>query len=95
MLRDGSVDSRSAAAEKLFNKAAEDETARTRTASLGVVQPLVRTLDKCTAQRSLCSTVLVAQSGQQICTKRREGYHWHALRAWRRTVVQLWSFGVG
>ena len=44
MLRDGSVDSRSAAAEKLFNKAAEDETARTRTASLGVVQPLVRTL---------------------------------------------------
>lgn len=41
MLRDGTVDSRSAAAEKLFNKAAEDETARQRTASLGVVQPLV------------------------------------------------------
>ena len=42
MLRDGTVDVRSAAAEKLFNKAAEDETARQRTASLGVVQPLVR-----------------------------------------------------
>ena len=44
MLRDGSVDSRSAAVEKLFNKAADDETARTKMASLGVVQPLVRTL---------------------------------------------------
>ena len=43
MLRDGSVDSRSAAAEKLSNKVAEDETARTIAASLGVVQPLVMT----------------------------------------------------
>ena len=40
-LREGTVESRSQAAEMLFNKAAEDETARQRTASLGVVQPLV------------------------------------------------------
>ena len=43
-LREGTVESRSAAAERLFNKAAEDDTARQRTASLGVVQPLVRLL---------------------------------------------------
>lgn len=40
-LRDGNVDARSAAAERLFNKAAVDESARLRTTSLGVVQPLV------------------------------------------------------
>ena len=42
-LREGSVEARSAAAEKLFNMCAEDEGARQRTGSLGVVQPLVRT----------------------------------------------------
>lgn len=41
-LREGSVEARSAAAEKLFNMCAEDEGARQRTGSLGVVQPLVR-----------------------------------------------------
>ena len=40
-LRDGSADARSAAAERLFNKAAVDESARLRTTSMGVVQPLV------------------------------------------------------
>jgi len=40
-LRDGNVDARSSAAERLFNKAAEDENARQRTCSLGVVEPLV------------------------------------------------------
>ena len=40
-LREGSVEARSAAAEKLFNMCAEDEGARQRTGSLGVVQPLV------------------------------------------------------
>ena len=43
LLRDGTIESRSLAAERLFNKAAEDETARQRTASLNVVQPLVST----------------------------------------------------
>eukprot|EP00891_Asterochloris_glomerata_P003409 jgi/Astpho2/3409/Aster-x0160 len=43
-LREGSVEARSAAAEKLFNMCAEDEGARQRTGSLGVVQPLVRLL---------------------------------------------------
>ena len=41
-LREGNVEARSAAAEKLFNMCAEDEGARQRTGSLGVVQPLVR-----------------------------------------------------
>lgn len=40
-LRDGDVDARSAAAERLFNKAAVDQSARLRTTSMGVVQPLV------------------------------------------------------
>lgn len=40
-LRDGTADARSAAAERLFNKAAMDESARLRTTSMGVVQPLV------------------------------------------------------
>ena len=52
-LRDGDVDCRSAAAERLFNKAAVDESARLRTTSMGVVQPLVRLslfLVSCTLQ---------------------------------------------
>lgn len=40
-LRDGNVDIRSAAAERLFNKATVDEAARLRITSLNVVQPLV------------------------------------------------------
>lgn len=40
-LREGTVDARSAAAERLLNKTAEDESVRTRTTSLGAVQPLV------------------------------------------------------
>lgn len=40
-LREGNVEARSSAAEKLFNKTAEDENARQRTCSLEVVEPLV------------------------------------------------------
>ena len=36
------MEARSAAAEKLFNKCAEDENARQRAGLLGVVVPLVR-----------------------------------------------------
>ena len=40
-LRDGSLGSRSAAAEKLYNEAAGDETAKQRAVSLEVVELLV------------------------------------------------------
>ena len=58
-LRDGSADARSAAAERLFNKAAMDESARLRTTSMGVVQPLVSNesfrpfISPCSLQRKL------------------------------------------
>lgn len=40
-LSQGSAEERGLAAEKLFNKAAEDETARQKAAAVGVIQPLV------------------------------------------------------
>lgn len=40
-LREGTPEERGLAAEKLFNKAAEDETARRKAAAVGVIQPLV------------------------------------------------------
>ena len=40
-LKAGSVEERGSAAEKLFNKAAEDEAARQKAAASGVIQPLV------------------------------------------------------
>lgn len=43
-LREGTPEERGLAAEKLFNKAAEDETARRKAAAVGVIQPLVQLL---------------------------------------------------
>ena len=40
-LSQGSAEERGLAAEKLFNKAAEDESARQKAAAVGVIQPLV------------------------------------------------------
>ena len=40
-LTQGTIEDRGAAAERLFNKAAEDETARQKAAAAGVIQPLV------------------------------------------------------
>lgn len=40
-LSEGTVEERGQAAEKLFNKAADDEDARQKAAAVGVVQPLV------------------------------------------------------
>lgn len=40
-LSQGTVEERGSAAEKLFNKAAEDEAARQKAAAAGVIQPLV------------------------------------------------------
>ncbi len=46
-LSEGSAEERGLAAEKLFNKAAEDETARQKAAAVGVIQPLVSTEPHC------------------------------------------------
>ena len=43
-LQQGTAEDRGLAAEKLFNKAAEDEQARQRAAAIGVIQPLVGTI---------------------------------------------------
>ena len=43
-LNEGTADERGLAAEKLFNKAAEDETARQKAAAVGVIRPLVTSL---------------------------------------------------
>lgn len=40
-LSEGTVEERGQAAEKLFNKAAEDEETRQKAAAVGVIQPLV------------------------------------------------------
>ena len=40
-LQQGSAEDRGLAAEKLFNKAAENEQARQKAAAIGVIQPLV------------------------------------------------------
>lgn len=40
-LTQGTIEDRGTAAERLFNKAAEDETARQKAAAAGVIQPLV------------------------------------------------------
>lgn len=40
-LKQGSVEERGLAAEKLFNKVAEDEAARQKAAAAGAIQPLV------------------------------------------------------
>lgn len=41
-LSEGTAEQRGQAAEKLFNKAADDEDARQNAAAVGVIQPLVR-----------------------------------------------------
>ena len=53
-LQQGTVEDRGSAAEKLFNKAAEDEAARQKAAAAGVIQPLVwGDLHFCTIMSSL------------------------------------------
>lgn len=53
-LQQGTVEDRGSAAEKLFNKAAEDEAARQKAAAAGVIQPLVWVdLHFCTIMSSL------------------------------------------
>ena len=53
-LKEGSAEERGLAAEKLFNKAAEDETARQKAAAIGVIQPLVSCTARCLFYASLC-----------------------------------------
>ena len=68
-LRDGSADARSAAAERLFNKAAMDESARLRTTSMGVVQPLVSLFSGLQLAFLLCIIALQAKSTQEMTRK--------------------------
>ena len=49
-LKEGSAEDRGVAAEKLFNKAAEDESARQKAAAIGVIQPLVSCTTRCLRQ---------------------------------------------